>query len=140
MPRCRAILFSSPPVSSGIRLAASPVLHVAAAATASLIDPAMALVARSPLSLLLVAAVLLCSGTGEARVLLTLDDFGAVGDGIANDTQAFLDAWAAACASAEQAVLAVPAGKFYRIWPVQLAGPCKEKLKLLVRTCVTHVH
>jgi hypothetical protein len=48
--------------------------------------------------------------------------------------QAFLDAWAAACGSSEQAVLAVPVGKAYRIWPVQLYGPCKRKLKLLVRS------
>jgi hypothetical protein len=33
------------------------------------------------------AALLMCGGGVEARVLLTLDDFGAVGDGIANDTQ-----------------------------------------------------
>ena len=33
------------------------------------------------------AAALFFSGAAEARVLLTLDDFGAVGDGIANDTQ-----------------------------------------------------
>ncbi|KAL6610582.1 hypothetical protein ACP70R_040551 [Stipagrostis hirtigluma subsp. patula] len=79
------------------------------------------------------AALLLCGGGGaEARVLLTLDDFGAAGDGIANDTQAFLNAWAAACASDEAAVLAVPPGKAYRIWPVQLSGPCRRKLKLLI--------
>ena len=46
-----------------------------------------------------------------------------------------MDAWAAACTSSEQAVLAVPVGKAYRIWPVQLFGPCKKKLKLLVRAC-----
>ena len=90
-----------------------------------------------PLALAAVAAVLLlllCRGGGaEARVLLTLDDFGGVGDGIANDTQALLDAWTAACTSSEEAVLAVPAGKAYRIWPVQLSGPCKKKLKLLER-------
>ncbi|KAG8086257.1 hypothetical protein GUJ93_ZPchr0010g10508 [Zizania palustris] len=90
-----------------------------------------------PVSLLpLLAATALValgfSGVGEARVLLTLDDFGAVGDGIANDTQAFLDAWNAACASTEQAVLAVPAGKTYQIWPLHLAGPCRKKLKLLI--------
>ncbi|CAL5096057.1 unnamed protein product [Urochloa decumbens] len=85
------------------------------------------------LAALMAAAVLLCGGAAaEARVLLTLDDFGGVGDGIANDTQAFVDAWAAACGSREQAVLAVPAGKAYRIWPVQLTGPCKRKLKLLI--------
>ncbi|KAK3138119.1 hypothetical protein QOZ80_5AG0364790 [Eleusine coracana subsp. coracana] len=81
-----------------------------------------------------IAALLICGGGGgaEARILLTLDDFGAVGDGIANDTQAFLNAWNAACGSNEQAVLAVPAGKAYQIWPVQLFGPCRKKLKLLI--------
>jgi hypothetical protein len=94
---------------------------------------------RLPLALAAVAAaklLLLCRGSGggaEARVLLQLDDFGAVGDGIANDTQAPLDAWTAACTSSEEAVLAVPAGKAYRIWSVQLSGPCKKQLKLLVR-------
>ncbi|XP_040246376.1 probable polygalacturonase At1g80170 isoform X2 [Aegilops tauschii subsp. strangulata] len=78
------------------------------------------------------AAVLYFSGAAEARVLLTLDDFGAVGDGIANVTQVFVDAWTAACGSEEQAVLAVPVAKAYRIWPVQLSGPCKKKLKLLI--------
>ncbi|XP_066367968.1 probable polygalacturonase At1g80170 [Miscanthus floridulus] len=90
---------------------------------------------RLPLALAAVAAaqlLLLCGGGAEARVLLTLDDFGAVGDGIANDTQALLDAWTAACTSSEEAVLAVPVGKAYRIWPVQLSGPCKKKLKLLI--------
>ncbi|CAD6240366.1 unnamed protein product [Miscanthus lutarioriparius] len=90
---------------------------------------------RLPLALAAMAAALLlllcCGGGAEARVLLTLDDFGAVGDGIANDTQALLDAWTAACTSLEEAVLAVPVGKAYRIWPMQLSGPCKKKLKLL---------
>ena len=52
----------------------------------------MVLVARRHLFVLrvlvaLAAAALFYSGVAEARVLLTLDDFGAVGDGIANDTQ-----------------------------------------------------
>ena len=51
----------------------------------------MALPAR-PRARLLLAAIagavaLLLPGAAEARVLLSLDDFGAVGDGIANDTQ-----------------------------------------------------
>ncbi|KAF8692418.1 hypothetical protein HU200_039654 [Digitaria exilis] len=129
----------------------------------------MAVSVPPPLALAALALLVLC-GAAEARVLLTLDDFGAVGDGIANDTQvrscsqppasillvlaihgtkkssgqraiddrsvpeslqAFVDAWNAACGSGEQAVLAVPVGKAYRIWPVQLFGPCKKKLKML---------
>ena len=37
-------------------------------------------------AVVLAAALLLCGGA-EARVLLTLDDFGAVGDGVADDTK-----------------------------------------------------
>jgi len=54
---------------------------------------ALAVTTRSHLSVLralvaLAAVVLYFSGAvADARVLLTLDDFGAVGDGIANDTQ-----------------------------------------------------
>lgn len=51
----------------------------------------MAKAVPSPLALALaavaVAALLLLCRGAEARVLLTLDDFGGVGDGIANDTQ-----------------------------------------------------
>uniref|UniRef100_A0A453DR10 Uncharacterized protein n=1 Tax=Aegilops tauschii subsp. strangulata TaxID=200361 RepID=A0A453DR10_AEGTS len=49
----------------------------------------MALRARTPhlLAALAGAVALLLPGAVEARVLLSLDDFGAVGDGIANDTQ-----------------------------------------------------
>ncbi|KQK05091.1 hypothetical protein BRADI_2g17918v3 [Brachypodium distachyon] len=48
----------------------------------------MALRARTtPLLPAALAVAFLLSSAAEARVLLTLDDFGAVGDGIANDTQ-----------------------------------------------------
>lgn len=95
------------------------------------------------LAALAFVALLLSPGTAEARRLLTLADFGAVGDGIANDTQAFLDAWAAACGgtSSDKAnlndpssdtYLNVPAGKSYQIWPLTLAGPCRGEIKLLI--------
>ncbi|CAN6359309.1 unnamed protein product [Urochloa humidicola] len=85
------------------------------------------------LPLLLAAAVAaLLPGAAEARTLLTLDDFGAVGDGAANDTQALADAWAAACASGSKVFLNVPAGKTFRIWPLTLAGPCRGDIKLLI--------
>uniref|UniRef100_A0A452ZQK9 Pectate lyase superfamily protein domain-containing protein n=1 Tax=Aegilops tauschii subsp. strangulata TaxID=200361 RepID=A0A452ZQK9_AEGTS len=92
----------------------------------------MALLASAPLLLaaLAGAVALLLPGAAEARVLLSLDDFGAVGDGIANDTQAFVDAWEAACATGGNTYLNVPAGKSYQIWPVTLAGPCRGEIKL----------
>ncbi|CAN6346003.1 unnamed protein product [Urochloa humidicola] len=86
--------------------------------------------ARAAALLLLLAALL--PGAAEARTLLTLDDFGAVGDGAANDTKAFADAWAAACAGGSKVFLNVPAAKTFRIWPLTLAGPCRGEIKLLI--------
>ncbi|CAN6327424.1 unnamed protein product [Urochloa humidicola] len=86
--------------------------------------------ARAAALLLLLAALL--PGAAEARTLLTLDDFGAVGDGTANDTKAFADAWAAACAGGSKVFLNVPAAKTFRIWPLTLAGPCRGEIKLLI--------
>uniref|UniRef100_A0A0E0L582 Polygalacturonase n=1 Tax=Oryza punctata TaxID=4537 RepID=A0A0E0L582_ORYPU len=82
----------------------------------------------------MVAAVLLLllPEAAETRTLLSLDDFGAVGDGIANDTQAMVDAWSAACATDDHTFLHVPAAKSYLIWPVTLAGPCREEIKLFI--------
>ncbi|KAM0908603.1 hypothetical protein ACQ4PT_015354 [Festuca glaucescens] len=95
----------------------------------------MALRVRTPLLFAALAGVVVAlrlSGAAEARVLLTLDDFGAVGDGIANDTQALVDAWKAACGTDDNTYLNVPAGKSYQIWPVTLAGPCRDEIKLLI--------
>ncbi|VAH71027.1 unnamed protein product [Triticum turgidum subsp. durum] len=95
----------------------------------------MALRARTRLLLAALAGavvLLLPGGAVEARVLLSLDDFGAVGDGIANDTQAFVDAWKSACATGGTTYLNVPAGRSYQIWPVTLAGPCRGEIKLLI--------
>ena len=89
----------------------------------------------TPLLLAALAGVvaLLLPNASESRVLLTLDDFGAVGDGFADDTQAFVDAWKAACATDDHTFLNVPAGKSYQIWPVTLTGPCRDEIKLFVR-------
>ncbi|KAM0877216.1 hypothetical protein ACQ4PT_035648 [Festuca glaucescens] len=95
----------------------------------------MALRATTPLLFAALAGVVVAlhlSGAAEARGLLTLDDFGAVGDGIANDTQALVDAWKVACDTDDNTYLNVPAGKSYQIWPVTLAGPCRDEIKLLV--------
>ncbi|XP_073357166.1 probable polygalacturonase At1g80170 isoform X1 [Aegilops tauschii subsp. strangulata] len=79
------------------------------------------------------AVALLLPGAAEARILLSLDDFGAVGDGIADDTQALVDAWTAACASTNgHVVIHVPAGRSYQIWPVTLAGPCRDEIMIFV--------
>ncbi|XP_006654730.1 probable polygalacturonase At1g80170 [Oryza brachyantha] len=78
------------------------------------------------------AVLLLLPNAAVSRTLLSLDDFGAVGDGVANDTQALVDAWSAACATGDRTFLHVPAVRTYLIWPVTLAGPCREEIKLFV--------
>jgi len=87
---------------------------------------------RAVLLLLAAAVAVLLPDAAEPRILLTLDDFGAVGDGVADDTKAFAGAWAAACAAADNVILNVPAGKTFRIWPLTLAGPCSSEIKLLI--------
>ncbi|KAF8727424.1 hypothetical protein HU200_019030 [Digitaria exilis] len=89
--------------------------------------------AAAPVPLLLAAAVAaILLRIAEPRVLLTLHDFGGVGDGVADDTKALADAWAAACAAGDDVILNVPAGKTFQIWPLTLAGPCSSEIKLLI--------
>ncbi|XP_072966987.1 probable polygalacturonase At1g80170 [Typha angustifolia] len=63
----------------------------------------------------------------------SVDEFGAVGNGSADDTQAFLDAWNVSCSSPTRTILEVPAGKVYLVRPTNFAGPCKARLKLAIR-------
>lgn len=90
--------------------------------------------ARGAVLLLLAAAfaAALLPDAAESRILLTLHDFGAVGDGVADDTKAFADAWTAACTAADNVILNVPAGGTFQIWPLTLAGPCRSEIKLLI--------
>ncbi|XP_034703710.1 polygalacturonase-like [Vitis riparia] len=66
---------------------------------------------------------------GEVNV----DDFGAKGDGVTDDTEAFKTAWEETCSS-NTAVLVVPQNKKYHVKPITFSGPCKSdsvKLKIL---------
>ena len=53
--------------------------------------------------------------------------FGAVGDGVTDDTQAFKMAWDTAC-QAESATLLVPSGHSFMIQSTIFTGPCKTDL------------
>lgn len=91
------------------------------------------MMARRAVLLLLAGVVAaLLPDAAQSRILLTLDDFGAVGDGVANDTQAFADAWTAACNATGNVVLNVPAGKTFQIWPLTFSGPCRNGIKLFI--------
>ncbi|XP_043706687.1 probable polygalacturonase At1g80170 [Telopea speciosissima] len=61
------------------------------------------------------------------KVLVNVDAFGAVGDGISDDTQAFSDAWNKSC-STPKSVFLVPQGRIYLINASRFTGPCADKL------------
>ncbi|VAI42912.1 unnamed protein product [Triticum turgidum subsp. durum] len=65
------------------------------------------------------------------RNVVKVDSYGAVGDGCADDTEAFAKAWEKAC-SLKDAVLVVPKGRRYKIGPSRFMGPCKERLVVLI--------
>ncbi|KAL4324022.1 hypothetical protein GQ457_11G016070 [Hibiscus cannabinus] len=61
---------------------------------------------------------------GPRYSVFSVLDFGAIGDGVTDDTQAFKLAWDTACQT-ESAVLLVPDGYSFMLQSTILAGPCK---------------
>ncbi|KAJ6752483.1 hypothetical protein OIU85_002857 [Salix viminalis] len=57
--------------------------------------------------------------------------FGAVGDGISDDTQAFVKAWDTACATPE-AVFLVPSDRHYLVNATRFKGPCEDRLVIQI--------
>ncbi|KMZ55982.1 Polygalacturonase, family GH28 [Zostera marina] len=60
--------------------------------------------------------------------VLSVDDFGAVGDGVSDDTQAFKDAWLAACSLQGTIFLEVPEGNKYMVGPINFGEHCTSNL------------
>ncbi|OEL20665.1 Polygalacturonase [Dichanthelium oligosanthes] len=61
--------------------------------------------------------------------VLDVRAYGAVGDGTTDDTQAFREAWKAACASdSDSTVLLVPSDGTFTITTTTFSGPCKPGL------------
>ncbi|GMY17122.1 polygalacturonase At1g48100-like [Fagus crenata] len=63
--------------------------------------------------------------------LFDVRNFGAVGDGVADDTEAFKMAWDTACQS-DSAVILVPYGFSFMIQSTMFSGPCQGGLVLQV--------
>ncbi|XVE85091.1 hypothetical protein DITRI_Ditri17bG0064400 [Diplodiscus trichospermus] len=61
------------------------------------------------------------------KVLVNVDSFGAVGDGVSDDTKAFRKAWNTAC-STPKSVLLVPPGRRYLVNATKFKGPCADRL------------
>ncbi|KAH9715028.1 polygalacturonase ADPG1 [Citrus sinensis] len=54
-------------------------------------------------------------------------DFGAAGDGNADDSMAFIKAWNNTCsATAKSPTMVIPKGKTFLVRPITFAGPCKS--------------
>ncbi|EFJ30425.1 hypothetical protein SELMODRAFT_89085 [Selaginella moellendorffii] len=68
--------------------------------------------------------------SGEPNVF-NVRQFNARGDGIQNDTQAFLDAWNAACL-VEDSVFLIPQSFTFLIWPASFKGPCKSNMTMQI--------
>ncbi|EEF44782.1 polygalacturonase, putative [Ricinus communis] len=52
--------------------------------------------------------------------------YGAVGNGIVDDTMAFMKAWNDTCKDSRRPVMVVPMGKTFFVYPVTLFGPCNS--------------
>lgn len=55
-------------------------------------------------------------------------DFGAIGDGVTDDTQVFADVWEMACSSHSKPTILIPSGRMFLLRPIDFGGPCREKL------------
>ncbi|KAH8518279.1 hypothetical protein H0E87_000215 [Populus deltoides] len=65
------------------------------------------------------------------KVLVNVDSFGAVGDGISDDTQAFVKAWETACATPESVFL-VPSEHHYLVNATRFKGPCEDRFVIQI--------
>ncbi|KAG6702431.1 hypothetical protein I3842_07G034200 [Carya illinoinensis] len=62
----------------------------------------------------------------HSPTVFNVQSFGAIGDGVTDDTQAFKMAWDTACQSEETGVLLVPKGYSFLIQSTIFTGPCKS--------------
>ncbi|KAL6996560.1 galacturonan 1,4-alpha-galacturonidase [Sarracenia purpurea var. burkii] len=68
----------------------------------------------------------------RSKRVFNVQDYGAKGDGLNDDTQAFKDAWKLACSSSSQSQVEIPAGNTYLVRPIDFGGPCQSKLTLKI--------
>nr|ABN09017.1 Virulence factor, pectin lyase fold [Medicago truncatula] len=66
------------------------------------------------------------------RRVLSITDFGAIGDGFQDDTQAFLEVWKIACSLSGFIVVVFPYGKTFLVHPIDIGGPCRSKITLRI--------
>ncbi|KAG4913848.1 hypothetical protein JHK85_055238 [Glycine max] len=72
------------------------------------------------------------SPNANGPFVFNVKSFGAVGDGVSDDTEAFKLAWDAACHAEESGTLFVPKGHIFMIQSTTFTGPCNSKLTFKV--------
>ncbi|KAG6749756.1 hypothetical protein POTOM_046824 [Populus tomentosa] len=78
-------------------------------------------------------------GSGNSTGVFDVRSFGAIGDGITDDTDAFKMAWEAACNQDDSAVILVPYGFEFMIQSTIFTGPCHGGLVFQVTSFVSPV-
>lgn len=77
--------------------------------------------------------LIVCLHSSSAATNYNVLSFGAKGDGVTDSTQAFLNAWAAACGSTESTTIYVPKGTYLLGSSVAFKGDCKSSdIKILI--------
>ncbi|KAE9593656.1 putative polygalacturonase [Lupinus albus] len=75
------------------------------------------------------------------KTIFNVIEYGAVGDGLTDDSQAFLKAWNGACGKSDSVgTIEVPYGKTFLLKPLLFNGPCKfSKVYFKVKMCDTYI-
>ncbi|OIT19343.1 putative polygalacturonase, partial [Nicotiana attenuata] len=68
--------------------------------------------------------------TGRSRTLIYVNEFGAKGDGVTDDTKSFQDVWKIACSSPLRPQIVIPSGYSFLVRPIDFLGPCRSKVSL----------
>ncbi|CAK9310411.1 unnamed protein product [Citrullus colocynthis] len=68
----------------------------------------------------------------RSKGVFYLDDYGAKGDGISNDTQALMETWKMACSFPTRTRIVFPASNTFLVHPIELHGPCRSRVTLRI--------
>ncbi|XP_042047267.1 polygalacturonase ADPG1-like isoform X2 [Salvia splendens] len=71
---------------------------------------------------------------GSKKATSNVDAFGAKGDGVSDDTKAFVNAWKKACSKQGSSIFLVPKGKRYLVSATKFKGPCAGMLTIQALT------
>nr|XP_043624230.1 probable polygalacturonase At1g80170 [Erigeron canadensis] len=69
---------------------------------------------------------------GSRALVLNVKDYGAVGDGVQDDTQVLEDVWNMACSSKVESRIIIPVTSYCLVGPISFGGPCHSKVTLTI--------